>query len=88
MTVEQEHKIIKATVRRHDPRTMILRISVGEGEINGEKFDIGTNASDGSPVWYFHNEKRYYTVSLKALTDEVMDFRDSLGLIKEEKVSQ
>lgn len=80
MAIEKEGVITKAKVRRHDERTMILRIAVGDGEVDGEKFDIGTNASDGSPVWYFHGEKRYYTVSLRDLTEEVLRFREEIGV--------
>lgn len=84
MAVEQEYAITKAKVRQHDKQTMILRLAVGEGEVEGEKFSIGTDVATGSPVWYFEKEARYYTVSLRALTEDVLDARAGLKSSPEE----
>lgn len=76
MTVEKEFPITKAKIQRHDKKTMIFRVGIGEGEVDGEKFDISTNASNGDPTWYFSKEARYYTVPLKALTEDVLAARE------------
>ena len=74
MAIEKEAPITVAKVRRHDEKTMILRVGIGEGEVDGEKFDFSYSTS-GDPCWYFSAEGRYYSVSMKALTEDVINFR-------------
>lgn len=66
---------VEVNIQRHAPRTMILRVGVASGEVDGEKFDV-SYATNGSPTWYFHTEKRYYSIDIRELTEKVMEVRE------------
>lgn len=80
MAVEQEGKIKKAKIKRYDEKAMFLRQSLADGEVDGEKFDLSININGDCVIWYFHNEGRYYTVSTRDLTEEVLRFREEIGV--------
>ena len=77
MKSEQEG-ITKVKVKRHSERNIFLRQGIGDGEINGEKFDIALNIDGKAMLWYFHDEARYYSVRTGDLTVAVLKFREEL----------
>jgi len=74
---ESTHKV-EVNIKRHSPRAIILRVEIAAGEIDGEKFDVsyGTN---GSPVWYFSTEGRYYSIDIKELTGKVIEVKQKVN---------
>jgi hypothetical protein len=76
-------------VMEHDKKTMILRVGLGEGQVTeGDEFDVAFSAGDGDPCWYFRKEGVYYTISLKELTDRVIEAREGAELRRLTKLKQ
>lgn len=84
MPIEQKIPIT-VNVIRYDAKTMIMRLAMGKGSTEDEEFDIGTNVGSGDPIFYFHKEGRYYSVSLREIAERVVELREKMGFSKEDE---